>query len=89
MTGRELFGIAVKIDEMRKLERQVRRLNEIACNHALTRSQEMRRESLEALYSKLAESFGLFAEVQRDPRGSALMLHDRKEGIDLGTGVTL
>ena len=89
MTARELLGIATKIDEMRKLERQVRRLNELACNVELTERQENRREKLENDYASLAASFGLFAETQRDPRGPALKLHDRPEDMQSSSGVAL
>lgn len=89
MTARELWAIAQKIDKMRRLERQVHRLNELACNGELTERQETRRAQLENEYTALAFEFGLYAECQRDPRGSALKLHDTREEIESAMGVTL
>lgn len=89
MKARELYAIALKIDTMRKLERQVRRLNELACNGELTERQKNRRVKLECEFSSLAFGFGLYAEHQRDPRGAALKLHDTLEEMDSSMGVVL
>lgn len=89
MTARELLAVALKIDDMRKLERQVRRLNEIDCNQELTKRQTNRRVKLECDYAALAATLGLFTEYQRDPRGAALKLHDDHNKMDSSMGVVL
>lgn len=90
MTARELLAIALYVDEMRKIEQQVRRLNEIACNQELTPRQEKRRDALENRYADIAANeFNLFTEVQRDPRGAALKLHDSDKDMDSSMGTVL
>ena len=86
LSGRDLLAIAVRIDEMRKIEKAVRNINTTACNYELTPRQEKRREKLESRYAELAATFGLFTEHQRDPRGSALKLHDSLKDMDSSMG---
>lgn len=89
MTTSDLLAIASKIDEMRKLEKAVRRLNTFDCNQGLTKTQTIRRVALECRYAAIAATMGLFTEFQRDPRGSALKLHDSIKDIESGTGAVL
>lgn len=90
MKARELKAMALYIDDMRKIERQVHRLNELDCNFGLTPRQEKRRDKLENQYKDIAASqFMLFTEVQRDPRGGAMKLHDPESQMDSSTGVML
>lgn len=89
LSARELYAIAERVTTMKKIERQVRRLNEHDCNYGLSPRQEARRLTLENQYKILAESFGLFTEVQRDPRGGALKLHDSSYNMDSSMGVVL
>ncbi len=90
MKARELKALSMYIDEMRKLENQVHRLNEIDCNGELTPRQEKRRAALENRYAEIAaKEFGLFTEFQRDPRGAALKLHDSHKEMDSSMGTVL
>lgn len=90
INARELRVIGMYIDEMRKIERQVRRLNEIDCNTQLTPRQASRRVKLEERYASMAATeFKLFTEFQRDPRGAALKLHDSNKEMDSSSGVVL
>lgn len=88
-TSRELRAIAIVIDEMRKLERQVHRLNEIDCNGEMTARQEKRRDRLENRYGELARELGVYPQRQRDPRGTALRVIDDPAKYDTEIGVTL
>ena len=89
LSANDLLRIAIRIDTMRRIEKQVRRINELACNQELTSRQQVRRASLQTEYARLAASFGLFAEMQNDPRGPALKLHDDLEGMESGMGTVL
>lgn len=89
MNTTELKQLVAKIDRIRSLERQVRAVNELACNQELTERQETRRDRLENEFTGIAKSLGLVPEHHRDPRGSALKLHDQGANIDSATGTVI
>ncbi len=89
MTTQELKYIAAKIDRIRHLEKQVRRLNELDCNLWLTELQQKRRDKLEAEFSEIAKEMHLQAEHQRDPSDAALKLHDIGVDVNSSTGTVL
>jgi hypothetical protein len=63
--------------ELLKISNSLHRLDENACNYGLTPKQEKRVEKLEEKADRLAESIGLKAYHQGDPRGCSLYLIDK------------
>ena len=75
--GLDEFHINVnRIDELRKISRQLHHLDERSCNYGLTEQQEKREKGLEKKANELvAEISPLYrAYHQSDPRGCSLYI---------------
>lgn len=63
-------------ENLKKIVKSLRHLDECACNYGLTPRQEKREENLEKKAAEIAARFGLNAYHQSDPRGCTLYLVD-------------
>lgn len=62
--------------ELLKIAKSLHKLDENSCNYGLTPRQEAQKNKLEARADELAQSLGLKAYHQGDPRGGTLYLID-------------
>lgn len=67
---------------LRKLQRQIGGVDCADCNGTMTHRQETRRENLLKKAEELAQSLGLHAYHQGDPRGCSLYLVENNKGAD-------
>jgi len=66
-------------DELRKISRQLHKLDEDNCNFGLTPKQEKRENTLFEKAQNIAKKFGILAYHQGDPRGCSLYLLENEE----------
>ena len=76
MEIKEIQQISYVWRELLKIGNSLHRLDENNCNYGLTERQKKRIKKLEEKAERLAESIGLKAYHQEDPRGCSLYLID-------------